>query len=411
MTTSNENASLHNQNLSKAIPKLRFKGFYDEWQSEKLDQFVTLLNGRAYKQKELLKKGKYIVLRVGNFNTNNQLYYSDLELDNKYYAYNGDLLYTWSTILGPHIWNGPKVIYHYHIWKLNLKNNVNKFFVLQLLEKDKNKMLLNTHGTTMTHITKVDMENKIFQIPSLAEQEKIGSFFKRIDQLIALHEQKLALLKQKRQGYLQKLFPQKDAKIPRLRFKGFNDVWKEKKLREVGIIKSGNAFSEKEQGGLKGTPFYKVSDMNILGNNVYMKKANNYVTNCQIKLNKYNVIQEPSIIFAKVGAAIFLERKRIAKNFIIDNNMMFFTPFKLLDIKFSLYIFNNIKLSRYVQIGSLPSYNATDLSLIKILIPNIQEQKEISSLLTKFDKLIELQEHKLELLKQKKQAYLQKMFI
>lgn len=55
---------------------------------------MVLLNGRAYKQNELLKNGKYPVLRVGNFNTNNNWYYSNLELDSKYYANKGDLLYT-----------------------------------------------------------------------------------------------------------------------------------------------------------------------------------------------------------------------------------------------------------------------------------------------------------------------------
>ncbi|WP_272896446.1 restriction endonuclease subunit S [Actinobacillus seminis] len=68
------------------------------WEQRKLGEVATFLNGRAYKQDELLSKGKYPVLRVGNFNTNDRWYFSDLELPSKFYADNGDLLYTWATI-------------------------------------------------------------------------------------------------------------------------------------------------------------------------------------------------------------------------------------------------------------------------------------------------------------------------
>lgn len=79
-------------------------------------------NSRAYKQSELLDEGKYRVVRVGNFNTNDGWYYSDLELEeNKFIDYD-DLLYLWATSFGPEIWKFDKAIYHYHIWKLVIKN-------------------------------------------------------------------------------------------------------------------------------------------------------------------------------------------------------------------------------------------------------------------------------------------------
>lgn len=88
------------------------------WRKVALEVNATLLNGRAYKQDELLDSGKYPVLRVGNFFSNRGWYYSDLELDDDKYCDNGDLLYAWSASFGPQIWNGGKVIYHYHIWKV-----------------------------------------------------------------------------------------------------------------------------------------------------------------------------------------------------------------------------------------------------------------------------------------------------
>ncbi|MBO0486277.1 restriction endonuclease subunit S [Vagococcus fluvialis] len=125
---------------NKNVPSIRFKGFLDDWEQRKLGEAVTFLNGRAYKQKELLDKGKYRVLRVGNFNTNDFWYYSDLELEDNKYADKGDLLYLWATNFGPEIWKEERVIYHYHIWKLNINDvNLDKNYLYTWLITDKER--------------------------------------------------------------------------------------------------------------------------------------------------------------------------------------------------------------------------------------------------------------------------------
>ena len=152
---------------------------------------VTFINGRAYSQEELLSNGKYKVLRVGNFYTNDSWYYSDMELEAKYYAKEGDLLYTWSATFGPHIWHGDKVIYHYHIWKVELSDALEKHFAVQLLEKDKQSILSDKNGSTMVHITKAGMESKEVMLPpNIREQTKIGECFQNLDNLITLHQRK-----------------------------------------------------------------------------------------------------------------------------------------------------------------------------------------------------------------------------
>ncbi|MCE2083523.1 restriction endonuclease subunit S [Streptococcus thermophilus] len=188
------------------VPELRFAGFADDWEERKLGEVATFLNGRAYKQDELLDSGKYKVLRVGNFYTNDSWYYSNMELDDKYYIDKGDLVYTWSATFGPHIWSGEKVIYHYHIWKVELSKFLDRNFTLQLLEADKERLLSSTNGSTMIHVTKGDMESKIVSIPNIDEQKQIGSFFKQLDDTIALHQRKLDLLKEQKKGFLQKMF-------------------------------------------------------------------------------------------------------------------------------------------------------------------------------------------------------------
>ena len=175
----------------EVVPEIRFKGFTGAWEQRKLREIATFINGRAYSQNELLSAGKYRVLRVGNFYTNDSWYYSNLELADKYYALNGDLLYTWSATFGPHIWTGNKVIYHYHIWKVELSESLEKYFAVQLLERDKNKILNDKNGSTMVHVTKSGMENEEVVIPfSVLEQQKIGNFFKKLDSLLTLHQRK-----------------------------------------------------------------------------------------------------------------------------------------------------------------------------------------------------------------------------
>lgn len=188
------------------FPQLRFAGFADAWEQRKLGEVATFLNGRAYKQDELLDSGKYKVLRVGNFYTNDSWYYSNMELGDKYYVDKGDLVYTWSATFGPHIWSGEKVIYHYHIWKVELSKFLDRNFTLQLLEADKARLLSSTNGSTMIHVTKGDMESKIVSIPNIDEQKQIGSFFKQLDNTITLHQRKLEQLQELKKGYLQKMF-------------------------------------------------------------------------------------------------------------------------------------------------------------------------------------------------------------
>lgn len=183
--------------------------------------------------------------------------------------------------------------------------------------------------------------------------------------------------------------------------------WSIKKLGDIGKFYSGFAFPDKEQGGLVGMPFFKVSDMNSASNASIMQVANNYVSDEQIIRLKYKPIKEKAIIFAKVGAAIFLERKRIAENFLIDNNMMAFVPNE--SIVYTKLLFDAIRLSKYVQVGALPSYNASDLKIIKILLPPLPEQEKIAEILSCWDDAIEQMQNLINEKKELKRGLMQQL--
>ena len=98
-------------------------------------------------------------------------------------------------------------------------------------------------------------------VPSYEEQQKIGSFFKQLDDTIALHQRKLDLLKEQKKGFLQKMFPKNGAKVPELRFKGFTDDWEERKLGDFIDVKSGKDYKHLNSGSIPvyGTGGYMLS--------------------------------------------------------------------------------------------------------------------------------------------------------
>ena len=162
------------------------------WETQKLGKVSNLINGRAYKQNELLSEGKYKVLRVGNFFTNSSFYYSDLELEDNKYCDNGDLLFAWSASFGAFIWNGGKVIFHYHIWKVLFnEQQLNKIFYRFLLNTMTNAFMNDVHGIGMVHLTKQGMEEYNIPIPPLSLQREFAEKVEAIERQKALVQQSI----------------------------------------------------------------------------------------------------------------------------------------------------------------------------------------------------------------------------
>ena len=146
----------------------------ESWEWVRMQNVMEFINGRAYKKDELLEKGKYKVLRVGNLFTNDSWYYSNLELPEDKYCYDGDLLYAWSASFGPHIWEGEKTIFHYHIWNVKYDQRIlYKEYLYFFFLIDKMKIKGSTTGSTMVHVSMENMKPRLIPVPPLAEQHRI----------------------------------------------------------------------------------------------------------------------------------------------------------------------------------------------------------------------------------------------
>ena len=173
----------------------------------------------------------------------------------------------------------------------------------------------------------------------------------------------------------------------------YTSSWEQRKLGDIGKARSGVGFPDTDQGGVTGVPFFKVSDMNLDGNENEMIVANNYVTAEQIADHRWSPITElPAIFFAKVGAAVMLNRKRLCRfPFLLDNNTMAYSlsPTKW-DADFAKALFGTVDLTSLVQVGALPSYNAGDVESMGIYLPSLFEQEQIGAFFKLLDNLITL---------------------
>ncbi|RTK55970.1 restriction endonuclease subunit S [Enterococcus faecalis] len=370
------------------------------WELCKLGDSVRFINGRAYKQKELLDTGKYRVLRVGNFNTNDRWYYSDLELPEEKYANKGDLLYLWATSFGPEIWDNERVIYHYHIWKLDIIDpNIDKQYLNIWLETDKERIKQNTNGTTMVHVTKSNMEQREFKLPKLlAEQEKIGYFFKQINKTITLHQRKSDQLKELKKAYLQVMFVSmntKNNKVPKLRFANFKGEWEQCKLGNIlnyeqptkYIVKTTNYDDKFNIPVLTAGQSFILGYTNELDGVKDVSKENPVIIFDDFTTGSHYV----DFPFKVKSSAIKL------LTVVHERNDFYFVYRILKNIKYSPQGHERHWISKY--------------SVFDINMPRFEEQRKIGNFIKQLDNTITLHQNKLNQLKSLKKSYLQNMFI
>ena len=381
------------------IPKIRFSEFVEEWKETKLEDLLIVNSGKDYKH---LKEGNIPVYGTGGYM---------LSVDQSLSSSDAIGIGRKGTIDKPQFLKAP-------FW------TVDTLFFLTLRKKDDLKFLYNLaqkldwrkydESTGVPSLSKSNIINIEVSTPTLSEQRRISQFFTLLDETIRLEGERLASLKQVKAASLQSFFPQEGEKEPRVRFKGFSGEWKKVRLGDCGFTYSGIGFPEKEQGGQSGIPFYKVSDMNNIGNEHIMISSNNYVSKKQIEENHWNVCKSvPAIFFAKVGAAVLLDRKRlVVEPCICDNNtMMYCLDTKIWDKYFCLKCFENIRLSALIQVGTLPSYNASTIENIEVFIPTLAEQCALSTYFTNIDEQIRLEREKIEKMKKVKGACLEGMMV
>lgn len=263
-----------------------------------------------------------------------------------------------------------------------------------------------TQGTSIKGVTTDEVKNTSIALPPIKEQEQIATVLSEIDELISLTEKQISKKKAIKQGAMQELLTGK-RRLP-----GFSETWEEKPISFFGNFISGNCFPIEYQGCPRGElPFYKVSDFNNAGNSRVMGKANNYISHNIASVLSCKIIPKNSVVFAKIGAAISLERKRITGfDCCIDNNMMSFLPYQKNVAAYMCYLFQTIRFGEFVEATALPSLSGKTIGEIqRTFPPTVEEQIAIATVLSDLDSEIEALEQKLTRYRQVKQGMMQQL--
>lgn len=176
-----------------------------------------------------------------------------------------------------------------------------------------------------------------------------------------------------------------------------------KKLKDVCMFYSGTGFPIQYQGQTKGEyPFYKVGDIanNAIAGKIYLELCNNYISSDVAKMIKGCILPKDTVVFAKIGEALKLNRRAITScDCLIDNNAMGIAP-KLdsLRIQYFYFCMKNLKMQTLAESTTVPSVRKTVLEKYEIEVPSLVEQEEIEKKLTLTQKIIEKRRQELSYL-------------
>ena len=187
------------------------------------------------------------------------------------------------------------------------------------------------------------------------------------------------------------------------------ESWKPLPFKRLGRFRAGSGFPDAKQGFVdEEIPFYKVSDMNLEGNEIFMSRHNNSVSRKTAHALRAFIFPPGTIIFAKVGAALLLNKRRIlASEACVDNNTMGFMR-EGCDLKWAYYWMCNLDLANLANPGAVPSVNEGQICETPVALPPPDDQCAIGRFLDReterIDALIEKKERQIELLEEKRAA-------
>lgn len=347
--------------------------------TKKLGEVVKFINGRAYKQSELLNEGKYPVLRVGNLFTSDKWYYSDLELEEEKYCESGDLLYSWAATLGPVIWDGDRVIFHYHIWKLLFdEKTLDKQYLFYFLKNDVDEIFNSLTHSTMPHVSMANMKERVISLPPMEIQKEI---VRVLDELEKSEESLLAKLKQEIE-FREKQF---DAYACSLINKDkYGNEYKRMPLSDIARFTYGYTDKAKDVGDVR---FIRITDIDENG---LLKSSDAKYIDLSKDAEKY-VLHKGDIVMARTGATY---GKTL---YITDNTPAVYASFLIkisidntvLDSRF-YWFFTRTQLywkqaNKYVSTGGQPQFNTGAISKVCVPVPTLDIQDNICNELNKLD--------------------------
>ena len=388
-------------------PELRFDGFTDDWEERKLKELGDIQTGNTPPTSNLDNYSTDGVLWVTPTDikmlviSDTAKKLSEVGVTKARIAKAGSILVTSIASIGKNTLVTMDAGFNQQINSLTPTPKNDSYFLLTQSEKWSEKMKKTAASATMQIVNKTDFSNISTFVPvHKEEQQKIGLFFKQLDNTITLHQRKLDLLKEQKKGYLQKMFPKNGAKVPELRFAGFADDWEQRKLSDivVRLTKSSN-----------NNQLPKVEFEDIIAGEGRLNKD----ISRKFDDRKGTLFEPDNILYGKLRPYLknwlFSDFKGIA--------LGDFWVFKSKNSE-PKFVYSLIQADNYQRVANdtsgtkMPRSDWKKVSSSNFSIPtSLEEQQKIGSFFKQLDNTIALHQRKLDLLKEQKKGFLQKMFV
>lgn len=405
-------------------PKIRFKGYQEDWEQRKLDDVLKRRIEQRQQSEEyprLAFASGQGVIPLSERKTNNREQLTKDEYTKKYLV----------TELNDIVYNPANVKYGAidrnkcgrglisPIYVTFTTNEVPGFIERIVTSHDFQQRALRFEEGTVTKRQSVNPEDlvtlDILVAPKREEQQKIATYFDSLDHLITLHQRKCEEMKTLKKYMLQKMFPQNGQLVPQIRFSGFTEDWEQRKLGELGSLKNGMNFSKEAMG--VGYPF--VNLQNIFGNNVIDVSDLGKAMASDSQLKDYNLINgdvlfvRSSVKLEGVGEAALVPQT--LENTTYSGFIIRFRDEYGLDNNFKRFVFGIDSVRNQIMSQATNSANKnisqSVLENLELAIPSKSEQQKIGAYFSNLDYLITLHQQKCDELRNIKKFMLQNMFI
>lgn len=415
------------------VPKRRFEGFSDEWEKRNfLDNIKYIIDFRGRTPRKLgldWSERGYLALSAlnvknGYIDYNLDAHYGNQELYDRWMKgrelKKGQVLFTTEAPMGNVVQVPDERGYILSQRTIAFEQDPEKItnvFLASLLRSHNTFAKLSdlsSGGTAKGVSQKTLAELKVITPKNLREQQKIGQFFKHLDEMIALQQRKIDKTKALKSAYLAEMFPEEGERIPKRRFEGFTNEWEVKILGNIGKTFTGLSGKTKEDFGHGNAEFV-----------TYMNVFNNPISNIAITENveidiKQDEVKYGDVLFTtssetphEVGmSSVWLDNR---PNVYLNSFCFGYRINIKIDYLFIAYLFRSNILRNQMEIlaQGISRYNISKNKVmeIKILLPSKKEQQKIGQFFKHLDEMIATHQQKLEKLKATKQAYLHEMFV
>ncbi|EKE9388010.1 restriction endonuclease subunit S [Listeria monocytogenes] len=397
--------------LEKSVPVIRFKGFSEAWEQRKFIEIINRLSKTS--NSSILPKVEYedIIAEEGRLNK---------DISNKFDSRKGILFQPKNILYGklrPYLknWLYPdfKGVAVGDFWVFEAIEATPRF-IYNLIQSDSYQKVANdTAGTKMPRSDWTKVSNSSFFIPKeSSEQKRIGTFFKQLDDTIALHQRKLDTLKQMKKGLLQQMFPKSEEDVPKIRFADFDEEWYQRKLGEIS-----DKVIEKNKESTYFETLTNSAEYGIISQREFFNKD---ISN-EKNLNGYYIVRENDFVYnprisnyAPVGP---IKRNKLGRIGIVSPLYYVFRTFdtnqSFLEYYFDGTVWHNFMLLNGDSGARADRFAIKDSVLKEMPIPysTLYEQEKIIFFLDEITIIINLHQNKLKKLSSLKKAYLQNMFI